>query len=140
MYVCVPTLRLRPFPRLDSDELSSLEMNSGLLKLSFPAVLFFSLSLPPPNFFFFLSSLFPPFFLGLHGNKGKNNIQQMRNESWLFPPLWIITAIISYHSAMSIKAILAWSEICLLDCSFVLLQDISSANRKIILNTNTEHP
>ena len=54
--VCVCTLRLRPLPRSDSDELSSLEMNSRLLKLSFPAGLSFSLSLPAPDFFFFYTT------------------------------------------------------------------------------------
>lgn len=68
------TLRLRPFlPRSDSDELSSLEMNSRLLKLSLPVARSLSFSWPA-DFLFFLSSLFPPFlFLSLFEGERKQN-------------------------------------------------------------------
>ncbi len=59
--LCV-TLRFRPLPLSVSDELSSLDMNSRLLKLSLPVARSFSFSLPPPDFLVLFSSFFPPFF------------------------------------------------------------------------------
>lgn len=72
------TLRLRLLPLSDSDELSSLDMNSRLLKLSLPVVRSFSFSLPPPDFFLF-SSFFPFLFLSLQ----ESNAERVWNHQLL---------------------------------------------------------